>query len=475
MITTRLAPSPTGNFHIGTLYQALFDYVYAKKKKGGKFILRIEDTDRSRFVKGAEELILKSLKWAGLSFDEGPIRQSERLEIYKKRALDLVEKGFAYYCFCSKERLDSVRKEKQNMGLPPMYDGKCSFLELKVVKDSLALKKEYVIRMRVPKNKKIVINDLIRGSVVFDSNVIDDQVLLKSDGFPTYHLAAVVDDHLMKVTHVIRGEEWLSSSPKHALLYKYFGWKEPYWIHTPLMRNPDKSKLSKRQGHTDLRWYINEGYLPEALLNYLGLIVWGREKGKEIFSIEDMIHEFKFEDIRVSGPIFDLVKLNWINGIYIRNLKPIELKGRLVKFDKSLAKLDQKMLEKVIPLVQERMRKLSEFKKSANYFFNDIKTSNSDIKKLLLDESKTDKKSTAERLKITTYTLQKTNSWTPELIDKKLREALSESKIKPRQFFMPIRVALTGRNVSPPLVDIMKVLGKEKSIGRINKAVKLLS
>ncbi|MCL5676265.1 MAG: glutamate--tRNA ligase, partial [Patescibacteria group bacterium] len=271
-VRTRIAPSPTGYPHIGTIYQALFDYAYAKKF-GGRFIVRIEDTDRNRLVEDAENKIFSGLDWFGLIENESarkggkfaPYRQSQRLNIYKKYAEELVQKGNAYYCFCSKERLEEIRQLMQKAGKPPMYDKHCRNLPKEEIEANLKKKNPFVIRLKVPENKTIVVKDEIRGEISFDSNTIDDQVILKADGFPTYHLAVVVDDHLMEISHVVRGEEWLSSAPKHFLLYDFFGWEKPLFFHTPIIRNPDKSKFSKRQGHTNIDWYKEQGYLPEAI------------------------------------------------------------------------------------------------------------------------------------------------------------------------------------------------------------------
>ncbi len=284
-VRTRIAPSPTGFPHIGTIFQALFDYVYARQHQG-QFIIRLEDTDQSRLVPEAEEAIYQALSWVGLTPDEGPIyggefgpyRQSERLDVYRTYAEKLIDQGQAYYCFCSPERLATVRQEQQKKGLPPMYDRHCRDLDPEIAKKR-ALSETYVIRLKVPPHETISFIDLARGEISFDSNTVDDQVLLKSDGFPTYHLAVVVDDHLMGITQIVRGEEWISSTPKHVLLYRYFNWEMPAIIHTPLLRNPDHSKLSKRHSHTAVTWYREQGYLPEAVVNFLSSRVWNHPDG----------------------------------------------------------------------------------------------------------------------------------------------------------------------------------------------------
>ncbi|MCX6793595.1 MAG: glutamate--tRNA ligase, partial [Candidatus Gottesmanbacteria bacterium] len=308
IVRTRIAPSPTGaDLHIGNAYTALINYVFAKKH-GGKFIIRIEDTDRTRLVEGSEERILASLKWLGITYDEGPFRQSERLKLYKKYAEELVEKGHAYWCTCTSERLADMRKKQESAHLPPMYDGHCR---------ELKLSKGLTIRLKVPKEGVTVFHDIIRGDISFENKLIDDQVILKSDGYPTYHLGVVVDDHIMKITHIIRGEEWISSTPKHILLYKFFGWEVPQIAHVSVLRNPDRSKLSKRKNPVWVADYKAKGFLPDAIKNYLATMAWSYPGGQDIFSVEDMIAKFRLEDIQTTAPIFDVEKLKWMNGKYL--------------------------------------------------------------------------------------------------------------------------------------------------------------
>ena len=327
MVRTRIAPSPTGDdLHIGNLYTALINWAYAKKNKG-QFIVRIEDTDRERLVKGSEEKILSTLKDFGLTPDESPgvigpyspYRQSERLEIYKKYAEDLVKKGVAYYCYCSKERLDKLRQKLQAEKKIPKYDKYCLGHEACNMKHET--REKYVIRLNVKENINITFHDEIHGDITFNSNDIDDQVLIKSDGFPTYHLAVVVDDYLMKISHVIRAEEWISSTPKHILIYEAMEWKKPVFAHLPILRNPDRSKLSKRKNPVWASWYLKEGFIPEAVLNYLSLMGWSHPEQKEIFSIEEFLEVFDLKDIQAVGPVFDVAKLKWLNGEYIRKYK----------------------------------------------------------------------------------------------------------------------------------------------------------
>ncbi|MEA3355017.1 MAG: glutamate--tRNA ligase [Patescibacteria group bacterium] len=474
-IRTRLAPSPTGNPHIGTLFQALFDYVYAKKKNG-RFILRIEDTDKKREVKNAEKSIFKALNWLGLNPDEstkhggdfGPYRQSKRLNLYQKYAKELIDKGHAYYCFCSPKRLDKVRKDQQKKDLPPMYDKHCLSLSKKEVESKLK-KQSYVIRLKVPQNKTIIVNDLIRGKIKFNSNTVNDQVLLKSDGFPTYHLAVVVDDHLMKITHMVRGEEWISSAPKHVLLYQAFNWQPPKFIHTPLLRNPDRSKLSKRHGHASVSWYRNQGYLPEAVINFLATRVWNHPKAKEIFDINQLIKYFEFKDMHTQGPIADIDKLNWINSQWIRKLPQKQIFNYL-KLYKPQA-LSDDLLKKIWPLINQRMEKLSELESLTEYFISQPKLN----LKTILKESKMDKTQTKEYLNQVEEVIKKITNWQVNTINKALHALQQKQKLKPRPAFMTLRLAITGRAFTPPLFDVLEVLGKQTVIKRLQYAQKNLS
>ena len=318
-VKVRIAPSPTGDPHVGTAYIALFNYVFAKSQ-GGKFVIRIEDTDRERSNRSSEELILKYLDWLGLKWDEGPYKQSERKEIYEEYANKLVESGAAYRCYCSSDRLAKLRDLQRSQNLPTGYDGRC-----RDANNSGKEEQDYVIRLRVPRKGQTKVVDKIRGEVTFENIRIDDQVLLKSDGFPTYHLANVVDDHLMGITHVIRAEEWLPSTPKHIILYEAFGWDAPTWVHMPLLRNSDKSKISKRKNAVSLEYYHNQGYLKEAILNFLALMGWSLDGSTEKFTIDQMIEAFDWKSVSLGGPIFDINKLNWLNRSYMKSYDLKEL------------------------------------------------------------------------------------------------------------------------------------------------------
>jgi len=464
-VRTRFAPSPTGFLHVGGAYSALLDFAFARKYQG-KFILRIEDTDLQRSVKGAEEAIYQGLEWLGIKADESPkiggpykpYRQSERLSLYKKYALELIGKGLAYYCFCSSERLAEAREERERKGLSPMYDKKCRDLDKKEAAER-AKKEKFVIRLKVPENEKIIVPEPIRGEIVFDSNIIDDQILLKSDGFPTYHLAVVVDDHLMKITHAVRGEEWLSSAPKHYLLYQSFGWEPPIYFHTPAIRNPDRSKLSKRKGHTSLNWYQEQGYLPEALINFLCLLGWSHPEEKEVFDIEEFIKLFDLKDLSPAGPVFNLEKLDWLNGVYIRETENLKLKTQIFEFCQK--KYPEDLIEKTIPLIKDRIKKLSDYQELAGFFFETPK-----IKKSLFE------KNAKLQLQQAMEVLSGLGRWEKGEIERVLNQLIKKRGWGTSQFFMNFRIALTGSKFTPPITDSVVILGKEETLKRLrNTAV----
>lgn len=464
-VRTRIAPSPTGYPHIGTIYQVLFDWAYAKKNKG-QFILRVEDTDQTRFIKGAEEVLYKCLSWFNITPDEDPIkkgpyapyRQSERLEIYYKHAQELIKKGHAYYCFCTKDKLEQKRKIAEQKKIQSMYDGCCRQLSKKEIHDNLIKKIPYVIRMKIPENRTIVFSDLIMGKISFESSSIDDQVLIKSDGFPTYHLAVVVDDYLMKITHIFRGREWVSSTPKHILLYEYFGWEIPKYAHLPLILNADgKGKLSKRFNHASVDYYREKGYLPQALLNYLSNIVWNHPGGKEIYTMDEFISFFDITQITSQGARFDLKKLDWINGEYIRATDITTLMKLLVEFYKK--KYSKDFIQKVLPLVHERIKTLSEFDQYCHFFIqspNSFEIDMDKYKKLLTH---------------TAQELEKVNTWNGDRIGDVMQSVAQKLAIKNSEYFMVIRIAITGKMITPPLNQSMEILGKEDCIKRLYFAV----
>lgn len=494
-VRTRVAPSPTGDPHVGTAFQALLNQVFAHRYEG-QFLLRIEDTDQKRFVASSEEVIFDALKWLELTPDEsvmkegevGPYRQSERLDIYQKYAQQLVDEGKAYYCFCSSERLAKMREEQQKQKLPPKYDRTCRNLSKEEVAKRLAAGEKAVIRLKVPDNQEIVVNDVLRGEVKFDSNIVDDQVLMKSDGFPTYHLAVVVDDHLMGITHMMRGEEWLSSAPKHILLYQYFGWQPPVMIHTPILRNPDRSKLSKRKGNTSLWWYRGQGFLREALLNFLALLVWKPKDQREIFSKKEMMDSFEWEQLKVTGPIFDTTKLMWLNGMYMRQLSFDELWDRLniwmawvekhasdeklltdvAALRKYLAK-DEALFKKALGLAQERLKIFADLADLISFYFEDQLVY--DKKDLVQKHSE---KEVAEVLGLVNQRLADLKDYTAKNWEKTIRAIADEVGFSHKDLFMCLRSAVTARKFTPPLFEVMKAFGKTESKNRIEQAIAFL-
>jgi len=473
MVRTRIAPSPTGeDIHIGNLYTALVNWVWAKKNKG-KFIVRIEDTDRTRLVKDSEKKILRTLKDFGLNYDEGPdvagkfepYRQSERLPLYLKFAEQLVKKKAAYYCICSKERLDEIRLLQQKQKQIPKYDKYC-WTRQKEVNEKIKKGNPYVIRLNVPPAREIIFQDLIRGEIKVVSDNLDDQVLLKSDGFPTYHLGVVVDDYLMKISHIIRAEEWLSSTPKHILLYEAFAWEPPIFAHVPILRNPDRSKLSKRKNPVWASWYLKEGYLPEAVLNYLALMGWSHPKQKEIFTLEELIKVFDLKDVKSVGPAFDPVKLEWMNGMYIRQTQNSKLKIQIYEFYDR--KYPKELIGKTIPLVRERMKKLSDYLFLCEFFFK--KPEKYLPAGTLAKAGDIDLSSKKELIKKIHNSLQKVTVWHADKIGDAMQNVATEEKVKFGEFFMILRVAITGKKISPPLNESMEILGKEECLKRLATA-----
>jgi len=458
MIRTRIAPSPTGaDVHVGSVATALMNYAWAKKNNG-QFIIRIEDTDRTRIVEGGEAQMLKTLKRIGLVADESPevggpyapYRQSERLDIYKKYAEELIVKGKAYYCICTPERLTKMRNEQQAKKQIPKYDRLClkNQDQISKIKDQTS----HVIRLLIPEGQ-IKFNDAVRGEIIIDAQNIDDQVILKSDGFPTYHLGVVIDDYLMKITHVIRGEEWLPSTPKHIILYRAFGWEPPVFAHISLLRNPDKSKLSKRKNPVWTSNYLDQGIFQETLLNYLALMGWSHPEGKDIFSLDEYIKVFDIKDIQTSAPVFDPVKLEWMNGMYIREMKNEELKIKIYEFLNK--KYSEELIEKTIPLVKERIKKLSDYLPLCEFFFKTPNTYEVDL---------SDKKDFFGNV---SQELEKVSDWKVLVIGDSLVNLAKKLEIKNSQFFADMRIAITGKKISPPLNESMEILGKEECLKRL--------
>ncbi len=451
MVRVRFAPSPTGIPHIGNTRTALFNYLFARHHSG-KFILRIEDTDRARLVSGSLEKILEILKIVGIHWDEGPYIQSERLDIYKKYALELVKKGAAYRCYCSPERLKTLRGHG--------YDRHCLNLPLQ--------RKPFVIRLKVPQTGDTGWQDLIQKKIVFKNQLLDDQVLLKSDGFPTYHLAVVVDDHLMKISHILRGSEWISSTPKHILLYQAFGWSMPQFGHFPVILGPDKAKLSKRHGAKSILDYCREGYLPQALNTFMAYLGWSYQDNSQILSMEELIKLFDIKKIHQTNAIFDLQKLNYFNAKLIRQLSVDKLLQLIKPYLK--LKMSEDRLAKIIPLIQERLVKLGEVNDLIEYFAVQPKT---DTKAILL-ESKMSAAGTKKYLQQVSQVVDSLSDWSATALEEKLHNLQTSLGLKPRPAFMTIRLAVTGRPATPPLFDVLSILGKNEVVKRLTYVQKTL-
>src|SRR3989339_2008431 len=479
MVRTRIAPSPTGaDVHVGSVATALMNYAWAKKNNG-QFIIRIEDTDRTRIVEGGETQMLKTLKKIGLIADESPevggpykpYRQSERLEIYKKYTEELVEKGKAYYCVCSPERLTKMREEQQAKKLVPKYDRQC-FNNQEEIKKKIKEGDKYVIRLLIPEGQ-IKFNDVVRGEITIETNNLDDQVLIKSDGFPTYHMGVVVDDYLMKITHVFRGTEWLPSTPKHILLYKFLGWEDsvPKYAHLPLLLDPEGAgKLSKRKGHASVDFYKQEGYLPEAVLNFLANIVWNHPDGQEIFTLKEFEKAFELEpfkmEVKSQGARFDIRKLEWMNGEYIRKMPDEELTKRLQEFLVDHPAKDR--IAPLVPLIKERIKKLSDFIPLTDFLFEKPEYDLSIFEKLKIKNLNEVLNKVFEDLKV----MEK--PWKSENFEKTFRNFAEKSGLKAGDVFQLIRVAVSGQIVTPPLFESVKILGEDEVIERVNEALVFL-
>lgn len=468
-VRTRIAPSPTGeDLHIGNAYTALINYMFAKKH-GGQFIVRIEDTDRTRLVEGSERRILSSLSWLGIFPDEGPdkggpfepYRQSERLSLYKKYAEELVAKGHAYYCFCTQDRLEEMRKHQEENHQAPMYDGTCRKLDKGEAKARTEKGQKYVIRLRVPENGTTLFHDLVRGDISFKNELIDDQVLLKSDGYPTYHLGVVVDDHLMKISHIIRGEEWISSTPKHVLLYQFFGWEPPVFAHMPLLRNPDKSKLSKRRNPVWVSWYKEQGFLPEAMLNYLGTMAWAFPGGREKFTVDEMMKVFDLKDIQTTAPVFDIEKLKWLNKRYLMETSPQRFSTLIsgASIYRGYPNF-QEITKSTASLFQSRASTVAEYDSLAGFLYECPRTYEKPLRK--------------QWLQLLIGFLEQA-SWEKEYLEKGIRTTAESHGIKPGDLFMALRIAVTGKTVGPPLVESIIAdppLGQKKTVERLKTALK---
>lgn len=486
-VRVRIAPSPTGDPHVGTAYIGLFNAAFAQHH-GGQFILRIEDTDQKRSTRASEEAIYKSLRWVGLNWHEGPdiggafgpYRQSERSEIYLSHCNKLLDNGHAYRCFCTAERLDGVRAAQRAQKLTARYDGHCRDLAREVGQARAQAGEICVIRLKMPQDGDTVVQDALRGDVVYENQQIDDQVLLKSDGLPTYHLANVVDDHLMAITHVIRAEEWLNSTPKHLALYAAFGWEAPIFVHMPLLRNADKSKISKRKNPTSLEFYQRAGILPEAMLNFLSLMGYSRKdvdgNDLEKFDFEAFVADLDLTRISLGGPVFDVKKLDWLNGLYLRDMSAEALAARVFAFYRA----DDRQGE-IAALVQERVTSLGDFMNHADLFYCGTREYGLHARHLLVGCAAKKKKACLTQRQSKAFfddviaKLEEVTTWEHEPVETAVRAAVSATVANPGDALMAVRVAVCGRPTSPPLFETLIALGRSVTLVRLRQAANLLN
>ena len=480
-VRVRYAPSPTGDPHVGNIRTAIFTWLYAKNKSG-KFVVRIEDTDQSRTIPGAIENILDSLNWLSMDWDEGPpddkplgpYLQSDRLEtFYIPFAQKLVENGHAYTCYCSPERLSEVREKRRAQKLDTSYDRNCRYLTPEQQKDFEGTRIPSVIRFAMPLEGEWKLSDIIRGDVKFQNKGIDDFIIIKSDGYPTYHLANVIDDHCMKISHVIRAEEWLSSTPKHLAIYAALGWNPPQFAHLPIILAPDKSKLSKRHGTTSVLDYRKQGYLPYAMFVFLSLLGWSLDDKTEVLTIPEIIKNFSLERVSKSGAVFDIQKLNWLNGYFMRTISEESLAETILDYWNQYPEIGISPIPSIsqiipiVPLIKERIKTLYEVKPLVNFFFSDdIQYDDED-----LIQKGMDRETTKSALKKVIENLSNIQEFDELNIETSLRLVAEEMELKPRQLLGSVRVALSGLEVSPPLFKSIEIIGKKRSFQRIDNAI----
>jgi len=477
-VRTRYAPSPTGDPHLGNIRTALFAWLLARHH-GGQFILRIEDTDRARYVESGVEAQMRALRWLRLDWDEGPdvggpfapYVQSERLAIYREHVDLLLKSGWAYFCFCSPERLDQVRKEQQARKQPPKYDRFCRDLTPEQRGASETQGIQPVVRFKTPLTGDTVTRDVLRGTVAFQNETLDDFVLLKSDGFPTYHLASIVDDHLMEITHVLRGDEWLSSAPRHVLLYQAFGWEPPLFAHLSRILGPDRSKLSKRHGAHSALEYRDQGYLPDAVVNFLALLGWSLDDHTEIIDRDTLIENFGLDRVLPNPAVFNAEKLEWMNGVYIRQMPVQELAEQIRPFlERQLGRrIDPDALGRVTPLIQERIKTLAEAVDMADFFFHD--DLRYETKTLLGKQFADDARGAAGALEIAISRLESVPAWEHEALEATVRPLAGELGLKTGDLFGVVRVAVTGKTATPPLFETMEILGRGRTLERLRAAL----
>ena len=458
----RYAPSPTGALHLGGARTALFNYLLARKT-GGQFLLRIEDTDRARLKEGSQTSIEEGLRWLGMSWDEPPIIQSTRKDVYRQAAERLLESGAAYRCFCTPERLEQMRAEQRARHEPERYDRRCRSIPLDESNRRAAAGERFVIRQAIPLEGTTTLQDLVMGTVTFRNDTLDDHVLLKSDGFPTYHLAFAVDDHESRITHVIRGDGWLPSAPKHLLLFQAFHWLPPAFAHVPLVLGPDKKPLAKRHGAKDVLEYRDAGYLPEAVDNFIAFLGWSPGTEEEVLTMDELIQKFSIEKVQSSPAIANLERLDWLNGQFIRRLSTDELARRLAP---RLPGVSAEALEPLIPLVQERMRTLNDAPEMLRFFFEEPDGYRPEQ---LVPKGK-DGRSAGSVLRQASATLRELPGWTPQEIEPALRSLAEQQGWSSRDLFMALRVAITGRTVTPPLIESMARLPKPVVLARLERA-----
>lgn len=486
-VRVRFAPSPTGHVHLGSARTALYDFLLARKM-GGQFILRIEDTDQKRFVEGAEQELMDGMHWLGIEWDEGPdkggpygpYRQSERKEIYQQCAEQLIEQGQAYYCFCSPERLTHMREEQQKNKEIPHYDGTCRKLSLEEAKARVAAGESHVVRFKMPQEGSTTVTDLLRGDITVENKTLDDYILVKSSGLALYHLAATVDDHLMKITHVIRGSEWLPTFPLHSLIHRAFGWEEPTWIHLSIFLKPSgKGKMSKREsaelikdGHSIfLKELQGLGYLPEAVINWITLMGWSYDDHTEFFTMKDLIEKFNLEHLNPSPAAINFTKLDYFNGLHIRALSHQDLAQRIKPFfEEQGYHTDDETLLKMAPIIQERLQGLDDAPQLAGFFFKDQVVPEAQelpVKGLTVEESL----NLAQQI---TVILESLPNVQLEVAEPPMREMVENSGLKAAQVFGLMRIAITGQKVSPPLFESMEIIGRDRVLDRMHQAINML-
>lgn len=468
-VRTRYAPSPTGFMHIGNLRTAIFEYLLAKKYNGD-FILRIEDTDQEREVEGAIDFIYNTLDLCGFKIDEGPNNegnfgpyiQSKRKDIYKEYALKLVEMGKAYYCFCSEEELTKMREKADARKKPFLYDGRCSRLSKEKIEENLKNNVPYVIRQKMPKEGVTIVEDLIYGKVKIDNSVLDDQILLKSDGFPTYNFANVIDDHLMEITHVIRGKEYLDQTAKYNLLYEAFGWEKPTYIHVAMVLGEDGNKLSKRNGDASFMDLYNEGYLPEAIVNYLSLLGWSPETNQEVFSMEELISNFNEERISKSSSQYDVKKLKWFNHQYINKMDDEKYLSWIKKYFSNECDKSEEWLNHLLLIYKSHLNYGKEINELTSSFFNKEFVIDAEAKEFMESDEVIPKV-----VEVFKEEIKATSNWSVEALQEVINNVKEKAGVKGKMLFMPIRIAASGIMHGPELADTLYLIGKEEILNRL--------